>query len=553
MSKQTSSAMYDGNGSQNGSFRDIITFTDGSPIDAITFMAGVPAEISGSKPSMQLTNKPIEPVLDNMIVVTPTEQQTALEAIPAVVEAIPAVVKATLPEAPLTDARIHMPIPLDKELFKKSEVVEVVEEKRNMVSVRLYKKLLNEYKLRVYCGDVYLFDEVHGIYRKLSTDDLNYLINLHFREIIEKCGLYLYDEILMHLKVNYEIAVQEADFQPLQYWGFQNGFCDIYKGTCIVNDGRYFVRNVLTCDYHSKAICPTFDKFLNSIACGDNRIINLIWETIGYLFSNDTNAKRFFAFIGCKNSGKSLLARVITNIIGNDATTHLSPSDFAGRFSLSGLNGKKLNTCMDLPNRALSPEVQAIIKEMTGNDIMYSDVKYKDAISFKPTARLLFGSNYLIKTQEYDSAFEERLIVIPFRYSIPRAEQDFDLERKLLLEKEGICLKAMQYYKALIYKRYHFTDVDLSRELENNIDDNKVIEYFANECCEFTDSKSDKVFSTTLYEAYRDYCHSKDLEPLKNPEFSRKFNDKFSGRVIKKKININGECLNGFVYLKLKQ
>lgn len=450
-------------------------------------------------------------------------------------------------------AQIYTPDTIDKQKFRKENIIEMVDTDKAFPEVKLYRELLNRYLFRAYQGELYIFNNELGIYEKQTDLVLDYLINENFGSVIEKSGgLKLYYEIKEYLKKSSNLVVTEANFQPLQYWGFKNGFYNIYDDVCIVNNGRYFVRNVLQCAYNPNALCPIFDKFIESICGGDLNLINLLWEIIGYLLSNDTNAKVFFVFVGKKDTGKSLLAHVIKNIIGENATSYLSASDFSGRFAVAELKDKKLNVCMDLPNRPFSEETVGIIKAMTGNDVMRSDVKYKESIHFRPTTRLLFGSNFLPNTVSYDSAFLERMIIVPFRFAVPKSKMDYDLERKLMNEKEGICKKAIFYYKQLVSKKYRFTTVELPYE-DTSIDDNKVIGYFAEENCEFTGLDSDKIFTTTLYEDYRNYCYAKDITPLKIADFSRKFNEMFSHKTTKKKIKIGNEALNGFIGIRLKK
>lgn len=460
-----------------------------------------------------------------------------------------------LPTVPLTPAEIYIPTPIDKTTFEKvkEHPFEVIETENKTFSVFLYKELLARKLIRAYKDEIYLFFDNLGVYKRLSDRDFDYLINENFGLIIEKKGdLRLYAEIKEYIKKCHELVVDDGNLPPLRFWCFCNGFVDIFAESHYANDGRYFVRHVLQCDYSPHEKCPIFDQFIYSITAGDTALSNLMWEIIGYLLSNDTNAKVFFAFVGLKDSGKSLMAHVISNIVGRDAISYLSAHDLSGRFAVSELEGKSLNVCMDLPNRPLSPEIVAIIKASTGNDVMHSDVKYKDSIHFRPTARFLFGSNYLIKTEQSDPAFYDRMIIAPFNYSVPKEKQDFQLETKLNSEKAGIAAKAMFTYKVLVAKKYVFTQVGISEEMESSTDYNKVLKTFAKEICIFTDSDSDKIPSINLFGVYENFCHSKGISPQSFAEFSRKFNELFTDKVTKKKIKFGGESLNGFTHLRLK-
>ena len=56
----------------------------------------------------------------------------------------------------------------------------------------------------------------------------------------------------------------------------------------------------------------------------------------------------------------------------------------------------------------------------------------------------------MIRTEIFDSAFNDRHVIIPFNCPVPKDKQDFQLEEKLLLEAPGICRKAIEYYNALL-------------------------------------------------------------------------------------------------------
>lgn len=206
---------------------------------------------------------------------------------------------------------------------------------------------------------------------------------------------------------------------------------------------------------------------------------------------------------------------------------------------------------MDLPDRPLSAEAVAKIKAITGGDQIRSDVKYQESISFVPTARLLFGSNSLIRPAYPDSAFDKRIVTIPFNYPVSKDKQDHQLLEKLLAEKEGICAKAVKHYLRLVQNSYQFTKPNGYNCECNSIDFTKVICTFAETCCKFTGNDADKVSSSDLYTSFCNFCFSQDLPPIDHNDFSQKFRELFVEKIEKKKIKVNGLAVNGFVRLAL--
>lgn len=457
----------------------------------------------------------------------------------------------TLPSEPLSPPQIHTTAPEDRKKYLKTETT-VKKRREALTPVKILEFLTSTYLIRLYRNDTYIFDERSGIYKCYTNEDLDFLINKHFGEEIKlQENVYLYSETREYLKRESRLVVQENHALPLSFWPFRNGFLNIATNELIPNDGDYFVLNVLHCDYRPDAQCPAFDRFIYSIAGGDPNLMKLLWQTIGYLLSADTNGKVFFSFIGKKDTGKSLLARVLTKIIGEEAVSHLSASDLSGKFDVSNLYKKHLNVCMDLPNKKLSEQTVAKIKMLTGGDTVYADVKYKQPIAFAATARLLFGCNSMINTESPDYAFNERHIIIPFICPVPKEKQDFQLEEKLLLEASGICRKAIGYYKELVENSYQFVKVEYSFDSSEDFDYPEIIKAFAERHCVFTGNVKDKVSSSQLYSLFKDFCCSLLIPPLDISAFSRQFRENFNDEVEKVRARIGSDNVQAFTKLRL--
>ena len=417
------------------------------------------------------------------------------------------------------------------------------------IGVELYHDLVKKVKMWIYEEDFYVFSVEEGIYRKMTDAEIYRLINYHYGKIIEGSGGFpVYLEICNYLKVDCKLALTKEVQLPLNLWAFRNGLVDVWTGKVIENIGQYFVRNVLNANYYYRAECPLFEKYLWSISGGDENIRKLLWQVVGYLLSRDTGAKVFFVCIGPKDTGKSLFARVLTDIIGIDSVSFLSAKDFSGRFDVGEIRDKQMNVCMDLPQRAWNVETVGKVKAVTGNDMIRSDVKYKESVRFKPSVRLLFGANYPIGIDCQDEAFLERMVVIPFTVRVPKEKQDMNLEEKLLKERDGIVFHAMKHYLALVDAKYKFVRIE---HKVCEFDYRKVLEVFAHEVCLFTENESDKISSKELYEAFKTFCLRQSIPELEMNEFSKLFNKLFSELVEKKKIKINNESVQGFTKIKI--
>lgn len=87
---------------------------------------------------------------------------------------------------------------------------------------------------------------------------------------------------------------------------------------------------------------------------------------------------------------------------------------------------------------------------------MTVEEKYKPLATMAPAINLVFASNFPIRMAEEDTALLSRMVVIPFRFSIPTEQQDHLLTQKILAERDGIFLRAIHAYHRLLADKYIF-------------------------------------------------------------------------------------------------
>lgn len=122
------------------------------------------------------------------------------------------------------------------------------------------------------------------------------------------------------------------------------------------------------------------------------------------------SAKSFFLLQGVGDSGKSVLGNLISSMFNPEALAHLDIYRFKEKFSTSALIDKRLNICMDLPRARISREAIGVIKMLTGDDTITIEQKFRPSESYKPTCKLLFGSNFPLMPADNDPAFCSRLV-----------------------------------------------------------------------------------------------------------------------------------------------
>lgn len=445
---------------------------------------------------------------------------------------------------------VFIPQTHEKERYEKS--IEIIRGSNDFPSAECAEIILSLCHLFRENGELYVFMKEEGRYKKINRNQTQVLIDRLMGEKIRKANkVKAYSEIEKFLRCDVRLEVSTDNRLPLNFWPFKNGILDIRTGSFNSNDGRFFIRTALNCQYSSGACCPMFDAFLEAVSGGDQLLTELIWEMIGYILSPDNRAKVFFALVGPKDTGKSLFANILTQFFTSDAISLLGASDFSGKFDVSELKDKRLNECLDLPDIPLSPIAVAKIKALTGGDIVRSDVKYKESVSFRSEAKLLFGANALLRLEVPDKAFSDRLLTIPFCHPIPKEKQDKSLSEKICCELPGIAKKAIDAYLRLAARNLVFTEVGVPETLEIRFDFDRLIMDFAQEECEF--SPTSRITTEKLYNAFTAFCFAKRVGSIEKNEFSERFNRLFSTSVTKKKIKFDGASLQGYDGVTLRR
>ncbi len=146
-------------------------------------------------------------------------------------------------------------------------------------------------------------------------------------------------------------------------------------------------------------------------------------------------------------NGKSLVCEVLTALLGRDNVSNVPLEIFGERFQLTPTLGKLANIASEIGEIHRIAEGQ--LKQFTSGDRMYFDRKGIPGIEAYPTARLLFSTNQRPRFVDRSSGLWRRMILVPFRVTIPEERQDKMLIDKLKSELAGIFLWAIDGLRRL--------------------------------------------------------------------------------------------------------
>ena len=269
--------------------------------------------------------------------------------------------------------------------------------------------------------------------------------------------------LIEHLKSKYQKNIDYVKERNDPYLiGFRNGYVDIkrFKETGKLElehytfleskpEPTYFFEQIphiiddqilkeikdknLTPEQILSKYAPNIYKFFNDIVGSEYILLQI--TKIGYCFYRANPFKTIFMEIGDKNSGKSTFLGLIRKVLGDDNISAITLQDLANKdFSIINLYHKLANIRADLPYSAIKQT--GSIKELSGEDLVSANRKFKEPLNFINYAKGIFSTNKLPKLNDItDEAFLDRFI--PTKYP-NHFEKSVDFAQKLYDNKEDI-------------------------------------------------------------------------------------------------------------------
>lgn len=371
-------------------------------------------------------------------------------------------------------------------LLKLSELAEYKEIKsncENVLSNALYECLV--YNV-VFCGNWWHYDNEKGIWK---ADDGVYVWNtlssifittLRLEETSENETLI--GEVIRYLGSEAARSRVRKDLSQKLSWpefsqkinskrnliGMKNGTYDLETATLEKSVPADFISIKCKIRYISD---PSEKDIFDLMAIikqifPKQEVFEFFLRSCSSMLEGYNKHKVFYCWWGKGHNAKTLMQRFITEMFGEYAAA-LPTSLITGKRSGSSeatpdmqYAKNKLVVFLQEPNPDEKIQVGRV-KEMTGNDKIYVRALYKGGESMEFKAKIVLVSNNILEAPGMDTAFRDRLLVIPFEsvfsndpnahglYKFPR---DGDMEEKIFKYKETFMRILLSEYS--LFKEY---------------------------------------------------------------------------------------------------
>jgi P4 family phage/plasmid primase-like protien len=190
-----------------------------------------------------------------------------------------------------------------------------------------------------------------------------------------------------------------------------------------------------------------FMLFLHEIFDGDADVIAFMQRFVGYALTGETREHKMLFFYGSGRNGKSVFLSILFHILGEyarraSAGTFLNTHGEKHPTDLAGLQGARLVIGSELPKGKTWDE--STIKDLTGGDVITARKMRGDFFDFTPQLKLLIAGNNMPSFRGVDEAIRARVVLVPFKVTIPAENRDQHLLDKLKAEAPQILQWAIE-------------------------------------------------------------------------------------------------------------
>jgi putative DNA primase/helicase len=277
----------------------------------------------------------------------------------------------------------------------------------------------------------------------------------------------------------------------------------------------------------------TFTNFLNTSLVikdrfdkPDTDLIKLVQQMFGFFLIEDIRAGSAFFLIGDGANGKSVMAQVVQEMVGQEYCSAMSIQTLTtDKFAVQHLIGKKLNVSNEEESKYIrSDKFKALI---TG-ELVSAERKFGDSFEFIPRTKYLFATNQLPTFDGINYGIRRRIKIVPFHRIFKPEERDHNLLRKILKELPGIINWAIQGAKEIVDNNFSFSETKSSREamqeFENEVSSSV---RFVRENYEIDNNSY--ISNDDLYDAYKNWCEKVGKKPINLYSFHRDISNTIDG------------------------
>lgn len=326
------------------------------------------------------------------------------------------------------------------------------------------------------------------------------------------------------------IAADVLDLDPDPWLlNVANGVLDLRTGELGPHDPDLLISRVSEVTFDLDARDDRWDRFIQSVTCGDDDLARYLQRAAGYTLTADTREEVFFIVYGPQASGKSTLVDALMTVLGDmamitqaDTLLH-QRGNTAPKEELASMLGKRMVATIEIPDGGRFAE--GLVKQLTGGDKIAARHLYKDRFEFTPSFKLWIATNHAPRA--YDDAIWRRIKRVPFPRTVPVGERDPRLKAELKVPRTKMASAVLAWavrgcleWQASGLGTCAAVEADTA---EYESDQDKFGRFLQDELILDPESSTS---GRDLYERYKTWCDADGERPMTATAFSIKLRDR---------------------------
>lgn len=321
----------------------------------------------------------------------------------------------------------------------------------------------------------------------------------------------------------YPVKAEQFD-QHKELFNCKNGTYNLETGVLQKHNPNDYISKISNVYYDPAAKSTEIQKTMNTILQGNKENIEYIQKIFGMALSGITNEEKLFLLYGATTrNGKSTIVETYLYMIKDYGIT-MQPETLAlskkdsrtANGDIARLNGARFVNAPEPPQNMRFDA--ALIKQLTGNDMITARKIYQEEMSFIPEFITLINTNHLPIITDETLFTSGRIVVIPFRKHFEEHEQDKWLKNRLK-QRQNIsgffnwCVAGYQKYQ----KDGLETTESMNQEIESYHMNSDKIAAFISEV--LTEDPTQFVTMKELYPIYEQWCYKYNYQPYGKVKF----------------------------------
>jgi P4 family phage/plasmid primase-like protien len=305
--------------------------------------------------------------------------------------------------------------------------------------------------------------------------------------------------------------------------GVPNGIVDLRLAKLLSPSPEHYTTKQAGCSFDENADCPGWLAFLDAVFQGDQSIIKFIQLALGYTLTGSNTEELIFILYGNGANGKSVFGNVVAHILGSygisgDSSVLVNQKpDMGPSVEMARYTGARY---VSFNETAAGNKLDArAVKVLAGREPIVARQLYQKAFEFIPQFTPWLRTNHKPIVTDTDDGIWRRLVLIPCNASFTGANNDPNIERRLLSEDAGILRWMVEGAKLWCSSGLKVPSI-ISNEVKSYRSDSDLFgQFLADKTKQKVGAKTDQ---SLVWLSFTSWCHCENIHQGTKASFTRR-------------------------------